>query len=42
MSKLDDAGRKALSDAGWEAVEGRDAVKKTFVFKKVSHLHYLS
>ena len=33
MSKLDDAGRKALSDAGWEAVEGRDAVKKTFVFK---------
>jgi len=33
MSKLDDAGRKALSDAGWETVDGRDAVKKTFVFK---------
>ena len=33
MSKLDDAGRKALTDAGWETVEGRDAVKKTFVFK---------
>ena len=33
MSKLDDAGRKALIDAGWAMVEGRDAVKKTYVFK---------
>lgn len=33
MTKLDDAGRKALTDAGWEKVAGRDAVKKTFVFK---------
>lgn len=33
MSKLDEAGRAALRDSGWEAVDGRDAVKKTYVFK---------
>lgn len=33
MSKLDDAGRQALLDAGWVMVNGRDAVAKTFVFK---------
>ncbi len=32
-NKLDEAGRQALSDAGWAMVEGRDAVHKTFVFK---------
>lgn len=30
---LDDAGRAALIEAGWYTVEGRDAVKKTYVFK---------
>ncbi len=30
---LGDAGRAALLDAGWTLQEGRDAVKKTFVFK---------
>ena len=30
---LDDAGRTKLADAGWENVEGRDAVQKTYVFK---------
>ncbi len=30
---LDDAGRAALLDAGWAMQDGRDAVKKTFVFK---------
>ena len=30
---LDDAGRKALTEAGWAEVEGRDAVTKTFVFR---------
>ena len=29
---LDDAGRRALIDAGWTPVEGRDAVRKTYVF----------
>jgi len=33
MTKLDDSGRAALADAGWTMVDGRDAVKKTFVFK---------
>jgi len=33
MSTLDDAGRAALAAAGWDTVEGRDAVKKTYVFK---------
>lgn len=33
MSKLDDAGRAALAAAGWDAVEGRDAVKKIYIFK---------
>lgn len=33
MSKLDDAGRQALLDAGWVMVNGRDAAAKTFVFK---------
>jgi 4a-hydroxytetrahydrobiopterin dehydratase len=30
---LDQAGRDALTAAGWETLEGRDAVKKTFVFR---------
>lgn len=30
--KLDDAGRAALKESGWSSVDGRDAVKKTFVF----------
>ncbi len=30
---LDDAGRAALLDAGWTLQEGRDAIKKTYVFK---------
>ena len=30
---LNDAGRAALAEAGWETVEGRDAVKKTYVFR---------
>lgn len=29
---LDDAGRAALANAGWQGVDGRDAVHKTFVF----------
>lgn len=33
MTKLDDAGRATLAATGWETVQGRDAVKKTFVFK---------
>jgi len=33
MTKLNDAGRATLTAAGWETVQGRDAVKKTFVFK---------
>ncbi|WP_333713524.1 4a-hydroxytetrahydrobiopterin dehydratase [Yoonia sp.] len=31
--KLGDTDRAALLDAGWELVEGRDAIHKTFVFK---------
>ena len=30
--RLDDQGRAALLDTGWEMVDGRDAVKKTYVF----------
>jgi 4a-hydroxytetrahydrobiopterin dehydratase len=33
MSKLNEAGRHYLAESGWETVEGRDAVKKTYVFK---------
>ena len=29
---LDDAGRAALAAAGWSAVDGRDAVTKTYTF----------
>ena len=29
---LDDAGRTTLRAAGWEMVEGRDAVRKTYTF----------
>ncbi len=33
MSKpLDAPGRLAMTDAGWQAVDGRDAMKKTYVF----------
>ena len=34
---LDDAGRKALTEAGWAEVEGRDAVTKTFVFRNFEY-----
>ena len=30
--RLDDQERAALLDTGWEMVDGRDAVKKTYVF----------
>jgi len=30
---LNAAGKQELLDAGWEAVEGRDAIHKTYVFK---------
>lgn len=30
---LDAAGRETLLSAGWEMVDGRDAIKKTYVFK---------
>lgn len=30
---LSDEGRQALQDAGWELVDGRDAVRKRFVFR---------
>ncbi|MFK7869787.1 MAG: 4a-hydroxytetrahydrobiopterin dehydratase [Roseobacter sp.] len=30
--KMDDATRQALTENGWAAVEGRDALHKTFVF----------
>ncbi|SEW39373.1 4a-hydroxytetrahydrobiopterin dehydratase [Cognatiyoonia koreensis] len=33
MTKLDDDGRKSLTDAGWTLVDGRDAVTKTYEFK---------
>ncbi len=33
MEKLDEAGRSELRAAGWAMVDGRDAVKKSFVFK---------
>jgi 4a-hydroxytetrahydrobiopterin dehydratase len=29
---IDDTGRATLSEAGWSAVEGRDAVTKTYTF----------
>ena len=31
--KMNDTDRAALLDAGWEMVDGRDAIHKTFVFK---------
>ena len=31
--KMNDTDRAALLDAGWEMIDGRDAIHKTFVFK---------
>ena len=33
MTTLNDADRATLTAAGWEPIEGRDAVKKTYVFR---------
>lgn len=33
MTALSDEGRRELLDRGWQMVEDRDAVHKTFVFK---------
>ena len=30
---LDETGRSILNEAGWETVEGRDAISKKFMFK---------
>ena len=32
MTTLNEEGRATLARAGWQAVEGRDAVRKTYVF----------
>ena len=32
MTSLNDEDRATLARAGWQAVEGRDAVRKTYVF----------
>lgn len=32
MSDLNEQARAALAAAGWEAVEGRDAIRKTYEF----------
>jgi len=33
MTAITDEARAALIAAGWQMVEGRDAIRKTFVFK---------
>ena len=33
MTEMTDEARAALLAAGWQMVEGRDAIQKTFVFK---------